>query len=272
MSGPSLIKSLFILSLILISIGLCTCDIIKKNHRPLVELTSIRKSIGSETIRLDKEMPYTIGTPMGGESNGTNGGELNHKKPVIVSDMEDASGRKAPVQKIMTTKTIQTSNMDWGEIVYRVPDTMIVFVTYKIIVRISRSHGSTEIIEGIGTNPVRTEIPVSSKMEVVLIDTSPDSAFIIKRINSDGQIIDSLEFTEWQFFVKPIKHGQRQLDLVVSLIKDGDVKQKIYSDTIHVKNNPAQSSKNFWNDNWKWLATTIIIPLIVFFWKRKKKE
>ena len=166
----------------------------------------------------------------------------------------------------------KTTKIDFGEIVYKVPDTMVVFSEYKIVVRISKKSGTAEITESLGNDVIKKTIPVTSEMEVLLIDSSPDSAFSIKKINSDGQIIDSLDYTEWQFIVKPLKFGDRTLSLVVSVVRDGELKQKVYSDTIHVKNNIKKEVGNFWSKYWQWIITTFLIPIFVYFWKRKKKE
>ena len=192
---------------------------------------------------------------------------LPEKQPKIT---KPTSIIKSIGNKVSIKETRTETRMDIGEVVYKVPDTMVVFVNYNVLVRISKKRGTAEITESMENNVVKKEIPVTAEMSVTLIDSSPDSAFSIKNINSNGQIIDSVDYTEWHFVVQPIKAGQKSLSLVISIMKDGEVKQKVYSDTIHIKNNIPIVAEKFWVKYWQWLATTIIIPLIVYFWKRKK--
>jgi hypothetical protein len=109
-------------------------------------------------------------------------------------------------------------------------------------------------------------------MEVNLVDPSTDSSFQIRRVNMDAQIIDSLGYTEWDFSVRPIKYGDKSLNLVISVITDEGKKQKVYSDTIHIKADIKKEVGSFWSRYWQWLFTTFLIPVFVYLWKRKKKD
>jgi hypothetical protein len=166
-------------------------------------------------------------------------------------------------------------NISNGQIVYRVPDTMQVMKKYDIIVRISKSQDNISIIENINGKITKKNIITSSRMEVNLIDVS--ESFIIKKVNTDKQIIDST-YTEWLFSVMPIKPGINKLNLVVSIIKGDDVKQTVYSDNIFVKSNTPAQIKKFWYENWKWSMDKFIIPILTWFlgiWigiKRNKKK
>lgn len=158
-----------------------------------------------------------------------------------------------------------------GNIVYKIPDTMSNMKDYDIVVRIA-NHKDTSMIIGMGSNLVKSNIVVSSRMEVKLVDSSPDSAFNIRVINNGIQIIDSNSYTEWKFTVKPLKQGNRKINLVVSVITGQDVKQVVYTDIVYIKNNIIEETKSFWNINWKWLFTTIFIPIFIYFWNKKRKK
>ena len=93
-----------------------------------------------------------------------------------------------------------------------------------------------------------------------------------KSVNKSEQIIEDEVYTEWQFTVVPLKSGNHELKLVVSMIKGDLVKEETWSDTIKVKSNVTKEALGFWEKYWQWLFTTIIIPIIIFFWKKKKKE
>jgi hypothetical protein len=174
-------------------------------------------------------------------------------------------------ETIIKKKNVSQS-IDLGEVVYKVPDTMIVFTTYKITVRISKKSGTIDITENLDGKITKSSIKTSSKMEVMLVDPNGDSSFKIKQINNDQQVIDSLGYTEWIFSVTPLKSGNRSLNLVISIISSDGKKQKVYNDVVHIKSSISKEATTFWNKYWQWLFTTFLIPIFVFIWKRKNKK
>ena len=110
-------------------------------------------------------------------------------------------------------------------------------------------------------------------MSVELIDPIGD-IFQIKEVNIQKQLVDS-SYTEWKYNIMPLKSGQNKLDLVISIYKDDDVKQIVYSDDIYVQSNAPAQIKSFWYDNWKWSIETLIIPIITWLfglWWGKRSE
>ena len=172
--------------------------------------------------------------------------------------------------KVAINNTYQLDNM--GRIVYSIPDTMVVYTDYNIIIRIDRDKSQVNIKKDINGRITESKIKTSSEMEVMLIDSSTDSSFLIRKINTDDQIVDTNGYTQWNFTVRPVKHGEKKLDLVVSIIKNGYKKQVVYTDTIHIKENVAKEIKTFWGNYWQWSFSTILIPIFIYLWKKKRKE
>jgi hypothetical protein len=165
-----------------------------------------------------------------------------------------------------------------GKVVYQVPDTMKIFTNYRITVRITKEQKiSKNIIEerlNISNGSIKeSTIQTTSKMEVTFKDesTEDDPSFIISKINNDQQIIDG-NYTEWIFNVKPIKHGDKKLNLIISIIKDDNKKQIVYTDTIYVRDSITLQIKLFWFKYWQYLISTFIIPIFIFIWKRRKSK
>ena len=264
-------KNLYLLLVILVvlmSLMLMTCITPPKGFAPKIKAktSSARfddkdpNEIVENSVQLDTISVHTV-------------------NPVATSPIPDEterSGSGVSVWQTQTTRSVsvktQNSSLDLGEVVYKIPDTMRIYSTYQATVRISQKNGTTEIIENLDGKVSRASIPITSKMEVELVDASGDSSFTITRINTGRQIVDSNGYTQWIFAVRPIKNGEKRLSLVISVITGDDVKQKVYSDTIHVKNDVVKKVDNFWRKYWQWFATTIIIPLIVWLWNRKKKK
>lgn len=177
------------------------------------------------------------------------------------------------VIKNSTTQTKINSETDLGQVIYKVPDTMKVMKNYDVIVRISKSRTNIEIHNNLSGKIIQRSIKTTNKMSVELVDPTGDS-FQIKEVNSEKQLVDS-SYTEWKFNVMPLVSGKNKLDLVISIFKNDDVKQIVYSDEIYVQSNAPGQIKTFWYDNWKWSMEKLIIPVITWLfgmWWGKRRE
>ena len=162
-----------------------------------------------------------------------------------------------------------------GRIVYNIPDSMTVGKTFEVFARISQSKDTVTITENL-TGEVRTSvIAVSEVMEVELIDPGPegDKNFDLTKNNDGRQIVDEGEtYTEWRWDVTPKKSGNKTLKIVVSVIRGSEKKQTVYVDEVIVNSNVKHETKNFFEKYWQWMMTTIVIPFVVWLFKRRKKE
>ena len=130
-----------------------------------------------------------------------------------------------------------------------------------------------EISENLNGKLISKNIKTSDNMQVELIDPTGE-CFKISEINSKKQLVDS-SYTEWIFNVMPLRSGKNKLNLVISIFRKDDVKQKVYSDEIYVQSNAPAQIKTFWYDNWKWSIETLIIPIITWLfgiWWGKRSE
>jgi hypothetical protein len=144
---------------------------------------------------------------------------------------------------------------------------------YDIIVRISRSNTNVEISQNLNGKVITKNIKTSHTMQVELVDPTGE-CFKVSEVNSQKQIVDS-SYTEWRFNVTPLKSGNNKLNLVVSIFKNDDVKQTVYSDEIYVQANAPAQIKSFWYENWKWSMEKIIIPILAWLfgrWWGKRSE
>lgn len=159
-----------------------------------------------------------------------------------------------------------------GIILYEIPDSMKIGKVSEVFIRISSDKSSVTITENTSNKTQTASIRVSSNMEVELIDPASD-AFKIVENNTARQIIENGDtYTEWRWDVTPLKSGMKSLKIVVSIIKDGGTKQKVYVDSVIVKSNPILQTENFFEKYWQWMMSSIVIPFIIWFWKRKKRR
>lgn len=164
--------------------------------------------------------------------------------------------------------TTNAENDDMGELVYKIPDTMEIFKEYTIFIRISKKININGIKNSF-INPIDTIIKTSSEMEIVLIDNSTDSSFVIKKIGHSTQSVDSISYTEWQFTIKTIKAGDKKLNLIINIIKDNLSKQVVYSKSIHVNDNAKKDIYYFFVTYWQWILASILLPFILLIFDKK---
>ncbi len=106
-----------------------------------------------------------------------------------------------------------------GGILYSIPTKMSLNIETKCIVRIAFDKKMLKQ-EGEKFEEEKTkDITVSEVMEVELMELGTGKAFEIQSVNSKEQILLKGDFTEWQFYVKPLKSGSYKLLLKVAIIE-----------------------------------------------------
>lgn len=128
-----------------------------------------------------------------------------------------------------------------GSILYKIPQTMQVNQEKRCFVRLAFEEDVIiQNVDLIGTTmkPIR----VAEVMEVSLLDPNETPAFTIRELNSPEQFIEKGDFTEWVFFVKPLRTGELPLALRVSVLemvagKDRK-KEIVLEELIHVVAEP----------------------------------
>jgi len=178
----------------------------------------------------------------------------------------------------MTIPTIREPGH--GLLSYSVDDTMKVGETHDVILRISR-RGSVQTIEMTLPNATTTVIETSSSMEVLLFDPDPvqtDQKFVILNITTAEQSVENdTLYTEWAWKVKPIKSGDHQLKLVITMRQKTEFGSslksiKVFERVIKIKSTPAYSIRVWFNKYWTWLFGSLIIPFILFLYKKWKER
>ena len=163
-----------------------------------------------------------------------------------------------------------------GLVVYNIPDTMVLGSCYIVKIRINRdTTEQTDIkkdIKQIHTSKIRT----SERMEVLIVDPLPENkkAFDIKNTLGDdkSQFVEKDDYTEWVYNICPIRSGDYQLSVVISMVKGDNKKDKSYLSNVTVRNNPIVVVESFWEKYWQWLMTTLILPFVIWIFNRLKKK
>lgn len=115
-------------------------------------------------------------------------------------------------------------------------------------------------------------IRVSDRMEARL--SGPN--FGITAITDEIQLVSRSYITEWQWEVKPTSRGRNHLHLTLSALItiDGVSTPRVirtFDKIIDVEVNWHDRVFSFFENNWQWLWTAILIPIAAWLWKRKKR-
>ena len=182
------------------------------------------------------------------------------------------------------TDDSQISNPKEGIMAYSLPTEMKVGKSYQIKLRISKEKDKIELIRNNSSNNLQTDTNYSITIESVRVEPlmtaelfGDKKAFEINPVSTELQNIEDKGYTEWEWQVIPIKSGIRFLKLIVRVrVRVEDVITfkdiTVFDRNIRVKSNIGYVSSNFITEYWQWLMTTIIIPLIIWFWNRKNKK
>ena len=181
--------------------------------------------------------------------------------------------------KVIDKSTQSSTDTTRGWIAFSVPENMIVSKSYSIKVRISKSNnnkavlilGNDDAINNPEYNSIATieDVKVSGEMSAELRGDS--DMFNIVSLSTSVQNIDNESYTEWEWDIVPKKRGDSPLKLVIKT-KGIEKDIVVFNKIIKIKSNVPVAVEGFFEKYWQWIMTTIIIPIFVYFWNRKKKR
>jgi hypothetical protein len=229
----------------------------------------IRKEVSEDPVREENEMMIIDNPDLR---------TLNYRQQNTVISKHEKKTNLTVIDKSIKTTTIDTTR---GWIAFSVPEKMTVGKTYSIKVRISKKTsnqnraililGNEDAINNPDYSSIVTieDINVSGEMTADLRGDSED--FSIEALSTPTQSIDTVDYTEWEWTIKPKTSGMSPLKLLIR-VKDLNKDIVVFNKTIKVKSNVSVEVGGFFSQNWQWFMTTIIIPVFLYFWNRKKKR
>lgn len=122
-------------------------------------------------------------------------------------------------------------------------------------------------------NKTSKKIQVSRVVRATL--TAPD--FQVTNITDEEQVLADTESTEWLWVLKPKTSGTHEINLSVTAVVKVDGREskhhlKTFDKTIVVEITKQQVVENWFEENWKWVISTLIIPLLIFLFKERVKK
>ena len=167
-------------------------------------------------------------------------------------------------------------DLELVNIAFNAPQTM--HLNEPVVIQLLLSGGETveqlqEELTALGEQEGE-QIRASNTMEAQL--TGPD--FDISPVTPAAQLVSKEAVTEWQWEVEPTKTGQRRLHLTLSALIDLGGKDRTYTvrtfeRTLVVKVTFGERLQTFVGDNWQWLWTALLIPLVGLGlrWRQRRK-
>lgn len=114
-----------------------------------------------------------------------------------------------------------------GSLLYQIPGKMELEKEARCRVRIAFDEATLlEDLELTADTRIK-EVRIAEVMEVELIDPAEVPAFSIRTFNRQEQFVEKEEYTEWIFFVKPLREGRFPLLLRVSVIEMVGEKERV---------------------------------------------
>jgi hypothetical protein len=168
------------------------------------------------------------------------------------------------------------AGLPMGRVLFACPSEMRVEASERVEVRIS-GDPKQDITQGLEERgvPIETAAKISPVMKVTL---SPDKAgvFDVKPLSEDEQLVTG-GFSQWVWSVTPLKSGTHNLYLTVNAVVNvpglGPQKREIpvLTQAVQVRADVAYSAGQFWHSNWQWFSTTLLIPVGLWLWKKRRK-
>lgn len=227
----------------------------------------------------------TMGTDSTSSNLFKNNDDFNDIQPDRITMSSSAGDAPKPshiekptlkIIEVKNTKVIKNNtNLSEGRIVYKIPNVMKIRSTYKVFVRISKSKSTLSIYDSLSGEVKTSVLPVTETMEAKLIDLSPkdNKCFDIQEQNDGVQLVENGDtYTEWSWGVTPIRLVNSKLEIVISVIRDGNKKDIVYEDTVEVERDIKEQILFFLKKYWQVLMTSMIIPFVVWFYKNRKEK
>lgn len=162
-----------------------------------------------------------------------------------------------------------------GKIAYNIPDTMEVENHYKGTAAVTKALNDSILFLDLDSAHFHVEeIKVSSRIKITLIDPTGEN-FVIKSLNTEEQVVDTISNTVWRWNIQPIKHGENELMLSATIkvfdrLENGYKDISVLNKTIIVNASFTKVAAMYISNNQEWLipliVTTLIIP--IFYWFR----
>jgi len=194
----------------------------------------------------------------------------------------------APPATVTATETVHTGpdaaafdeidrrfkELSPGQVVFTAPEKMRVADTYEVSLRIAAKGQDAGILEGLpeGVTSTIGQEHITPIMEARL---SGGAGVDVQALGKDEQSVAGGGFAEWRWNVTPKRSGSQRLTVTIiahlTYPNGRDIPKTLRTLTqkVEVSANAGDSIKTFLASYWQWLTTTLIIPIVLFLYRRR---
>jgi len=162
-----------------------------------------------------------------------------------------------------------------GNIAFNTPEKMLLGSVETVELLLSVKESAAQLTDAVAWRPVETAegIRVAPEMEATLVG----HGFRIEATTPARQAVSSLARVRWAWTISPIKAGSQGLDLSLNARiqvegKDSPFVVRTFSKKILVEVSVTDQVFGLIKAHGAWLWTTVLLPLGVWFWKRRKAK
>ena len=167
-----------------------------------------------------------------------------------------------------------------GKISYYIPDTFYVGKkNERVRIRIAKASlddkvflkGLPSYTDSAAAKTAIDTIPLSSVMEVNLIETTPEKKLTIQRINNNSrQVVDTSGYSEWLFEVTANNYGAVYLTVSVSVALPGDGSYaaqdvRVYDKSVKAYAGTFEKVKIFFSDHYVLAGSASLMLLLLLY-------
>ena len=114
-----------------------------------------------------------------------------------------------------------------GSLLYNIPDQMKVSQEARCVIRLA--YDEDVIISNIELQPsvVLKTVRIAEVMQAELLDPAGEPAFAIRSLSTEEQFLEDGAYTEWIFYVTPLKAGTHPLLIKISVVEIVQGKERV---------------------------------------------
>lgn len=195
------------------------------------------------------------------------------RRPIAMAPSRNVSKQAQP--KSQTTTDDWIGNLQQANIVLSVPDTANIDEDVRVELVLSLQKDMDELRKDISESGVQHSdvILVSRILEVQI--TAPD--FEVKSITPTRQLLSSTRTNSWKWTLRSKSAGIHSIDVSVTAVVELSGARtehhiKTFNKRVDIEITSQQRLEQWFAKYWQWLATTIVIPLFLWYKSRRKSS
>lgn len=121
---------------------------------------------------------------------------------------------------------------------------------------------------------------IGKYVDADLIPSNPENFSIVEQYETNGRLVDSSSLITWSWSIIPRKESKSETFYLILYYSDNpfedlrnigsEINREFYRVKVKSKKQPLDVIIRFVTQEWKWFASSIIIPLFLFWYNRRR--